>query len=174
MHHFSSQRGFSLIEVLVAVVIVAIGLVGVAGMQFVGLKGNQQSFSKNQAAHHAQALLESMRSNPEGVAGGHYVINSSTMNCSVAPTVNCGLNTASCSSEDVASYDLFTAYCGKKDNPFSGMKGSLSMATLNITCTASCDAGLKFILGWEEQKLGEDENTSASVPRNLEINTVIK
>ncbi|PWQ98933.1 type IV pilus modification protein PilV [Leucothrix arctica] len=174
MHYSSSQRGFSLIEVLVAVVIVAIGLVGVAGMQFVGLKGNQQAFSKNQAAHHVQALLERMRSNPNGVSAGNYVVDSSTLNCSLAPAANCGLSTATCSSEDMANYDLFSAYCGKTGNAFAGMKGGLSNASLNITCAAGCDDGLTFSLAWDEQKLGEENSGSVTVPRELVINTVIK
>ena len=174
MRYFSSQRGFSLIEVLVAVLIVAIGLVGVAGMQFVGLKGNQQSFSKNQAAHHAQALLERMRSNPDGVSSGDYVMDSASLNCSQDPVVLCGLTTSNCSNEQMADYDVFSAYCGKKDNPASGMKGGLSNASLNISCAGACRDGVTFLLGWDEQQLGDENNSSTSVPRELLINTVIK
>ncbi|RVU83876.1 type IV pilus modification protein PilV [Leucothrix sargassi] len=174
MQYISSQRGFSLIEVLVAVLIVAIGLVGVAGMQFVGLKGNQQSFSKNQAAHHTQALLERMRGNPEGVAGGHYVFNSASADCSVAPTTTCAVAAANCSSEDLATYDLFSAYCGQVGNSFGAMRGSLSNASLVVSCAGACDDGLNLTLGWDEQKLGDEEAAESSVSRELVINTVIK
>lgn len=174
MHYFSSQRGFSLIEVLVAVLIVAIGLVGVAGMQFIGLKGNQQSFSKNQAAHHAQSLLERMRSNPVGVSNGNYVLDSATLNCNQDPVVDCGLSASSCSSQEMASYDLFSAYCGNNGNFFSGMKGGLSNARLNISCPAACQDGLTLSLGWDEQQLGDENNSSTSVARELLINTVVK
>ena len=174
MHYSPSQRGFSLIEVLVAVLIVAIGLVGVAGMQFVGLKGNQQSFSKNQAAHHAQSLLERMRSNPDGVADGSYVYDSDTADCATAPAASCGLSSVTCSNDEMAKYDLFTAYCGKSGNNFSGLKGSLSNSSLDITCTAACVEGVTLTLGWDEQKISEDSSTEDSVARELVINTVIK
>ena len=153
MHYYSSQRGFSLIEVLVAVLIVAIGLIGVAGMQIVGLKGNQQSFSKNQAAHHTQALLERMRSNPDGVSGDHYVFDSDTLDCSVDPTVDCTLVTSTCSAENLADYDLFSTFCGNNGNLNSGIKGGLSSSSLQISCPAACDDGIRFTLDWEEQVL---------------------
>lgn len=56
-------RGVSLIEVLVSVVVLSIGLLGVAAMQSVALRGGQSSFESSQAVIQATAILEAMRAN---------------------------------------------------------------------------------------------------------------
>ncbi|PWQ99173.1 type IV pilus modification protein PilV [Leucothrix pacifica] len=175
MPRISLQHGFSLIEVLVAVLVIAIGLLGVAGMQLVGLKGNQQSFSKNQAAHHAQAILERMRGNPAAVISDSYLFDSTTYNCAVEPAENCGLASATCTPAQIASYDLFRAYCGRKGGTVGGIKGDLSNATLNISCPVDCETGVALMLGWDEQLLGNEGKKSGdkTISRELTINTVI-
>lgn len=170
-----SQQGFSLIEALITVLIVAIGLLGVAGMQLVGLKGNQQSFSKNQAAHHMQSMLEKMRGNPAGVIAGKYLFDSSTYSCAVEPTKNCSQATVTCDTEEVAAYDLFKAFCGSKGGAVGGIKGDLSGADLTISCPIDCTTGVELVLEWDEQVLGKEEESTGKqlIPRSLTINTVI-
>lgn len=65
------MRGVSLIEVLVSVVIIAIGLLGIAAMQSMALRGGQSSLESSQAVMQSQSILESMRANRANV--GEYV-----------------------------------------------------------------------------------------------------
>lgn len=58
-----ASRGISLIEVLVAVVVLGIGLLGVAAMQSVALRGGQSSLETSQAIMQTNAILDAMRSN---------------------------------------------------------------------------------------------------------------
>jgi len=169
------QHGFSLIEILVAVLVVAIGLLGVAGMQLVGLKGNHQSFSKNQAAHHTQALLERIRGNSAGVTANHYVFDSTTYDCNVEPAKNCGLVSELCDASEIAAYDLFRSFCGSKGGVVGGMKGDLSNAVLKISCPVTCKASISLSLSWDEQLLGQEQSADnkSTVARHLAIDTVI-
>ena len=57
------QSGFTLIEVLVSVIVLSIGLVGVATLQAVSLKNNQSAFMRSQASALAYDLADRMRSN---------------------------------------------------------------------------------------------------------------
>ena len=168
-----SQRGFSLIEVLVAVLVVAIGLVGLAGMQLVGLKSNQQSFSKNQAAHHTQALLERMRGNPRGVLDDNYLIDSSTINCIVAPAVDCTQKTSSCDASQIAIYDIHQAFCGSANSSSGGIRRDLSNSQLTITCPVDCETSVSVNIAWNEQVLGKESAGSDTVQRQLSISTRI-
>ena len=59
----SVQRGFSLIEVLVAVLVLAIGLLGLAGLQTRGLKASQSSYERSVATVYAYSILDAMRAN---------------------------------------------------------------------------------------------------------------
>ena len=58
-----NQKGFTLVEVLVALVILSIGLLGVAGMQISGMKGNHNAFLRSQAQQYAYEMLDMMRAN---------------------------------------------------------------------------------------------------------------
>lgn len=59
----SSQRGFSLIEVLVAVLILAIGILGVAGVQLVSMQQTASSSLRTEATMYAQTAAERLRAN---------------------------------------------------------------------------------------------------------------
>ncbi|MFK7886833.1 MAG: type IV pilus modification protein PilV [Gammaproteobacteria bacterium] len=62
------QRGFSLLEVLVALVVLSIGLMGIASMQVVGLQFNQQALTSTRAIEMAADMADRIRaSNDAGV-----------------------------------------------------------------------------------------------------------
>ena len=55
------QKAFSLIEVLIGLVILAIGLLAVAGMQVTSVRGNYSSNNVTQATYIAQSRLEFLK-----------------------------------------------------------------------------------------------------------------
>jgi len=67
-------RGFSLIEVLIAVLILGIGLLGVASLQVVGLQNNQGAYVQSQATTLAYQITDAMRANRQAAVGGSYNI----------------------------------------------------------------------------------------------------
>lgn len=67
-----SIRGVSLIEVLIAVLILGIGLLGVAGMQMVALRNAQSSLERTQAVVQSYAVLDALRANPEAARANAY------------------------------------------------------------------------------------------------------
>ena len=65
-------RGVGLIEVLVAVLVLAIGLLGVAAMQATALRNSQSSLERSQGVMHVYTILDAMRANPDGARSGGY------------------------------------------------------------------------------------------------------
>jgi type IV pilus assembly protein PilV len=63
----NGASGFTLMEVLVTVVILSIGLLGVAGLQFGSLRGNQSAFQSSIAATLAAEGADRLRANVPGV-----------------------------------------------------------------------------------------------------------
>ena len=57
------QSGFSLIEVLIAIVILAVGLLGIAGLQVIGLQSNHSSYMRTQASFQIATIFDRMRAN---------------------------------------------------------------------------------------------------------------
>jgi type IV pilus assembly protein PilV len=69
-----TQRGVGMIEVLVAVLILAIGLLGVAALQATALRNSQSAMERSQGVVHAYAIFDSMRANPAAARAGDYNI----------------------------------------------------------------------------------------------------
>lgn len=55
------QQGSTLIEILIAILVVAVGLIGMAGMLGYSLKGNQSAYLRTQASILANDMAEAMR-----------------------------------------------------------------------------------------------------------------
>jgi type IV pilus assembly protein PilV len=66
------QAGVSMIEVLIAVLIMGIGLLGMAAMQTTALRNSQSALERSQAAMHTYALLDAMRANSDAAGIGAY------------------------------------------------------------------------------------------------------
>jgi type IV pilus assembly protein PilV len=69
MQVLSRQRGVSLIEVLVAIVIFSVGVLGIALMQIKGSQFSRQAGARTVAVLQARSLADAMRANPSGVYG---------------------------------------------------------------------------------------------------------
>ena len=64
----SANKGFTLVEVLVTVVIFSVGLLGLAGLQATGIKLNHSSLIRSQATLLAYDIVDCMRANRTNVA----------------------------------------------------------------------------------------------------------
>jgi type IV pilus assembly protein PilV len=64
------QQGFSLVEVMVAVVVICVGLLGIAKMQALSLSNSTTSRQRALAAIQAASLASAMHSNRQYWAGG--------------------------------------------------------------------------------------------------------
>ncbi len=96
----SRQRGVTLIEVLTALAVLTIGLLGLAGLQAIGLRSQHSAYLKSQAVLAAQVLLERMRANP-AVLATNYAIDS------LASAAPADCETAPCNPAQLQSFDLW-------------------------------------------------------------------
>jgi type IV pilus assembly protein PilV len=63
----TGNRGFSLLELLIALVVFSIGLLAIAGLQTVSKQANFEALQRTTAAQVANGLLEDMRTNGNGI-----------------------------------------------------------------------------------------------------------
>ncbi|MEM7543354.1 MAG: type IV pilus modification protein PilV [Pseudomonadota bacterium] len=153
------HRGMTLVEILIAVIIFAIGLLGVAGLQVAGLRYTKGSQGRVVAALHAENLVDRMRANTIGVDAGDY-------NNPTAGTENCVLSTNSCTPAQLASWDYTQWLAGLRtalgaNSTDTNVTGTVCID--NTTTTAACDnAGsvYKILITWQERT---DVNSGADL-----------
>jgi type IV pilus assembly protein PilV len=68
------QRGFTLVEVLVTIIIMSIGLLGVAGLQLASMRSNHSAYLRTQATLAAYDLIDRMRADPAAFNGNHFKV----------------------------------------------------------------------------------------------------
>lgn len=97
------QSGFTLVEVLVAALVLALGLLGMAGMQSRGLQHNHSAYLRTVATQMAYDLSDRMRANLAGYNSGAY-------NNPTAADHNCswdGSSVSDCTPQQKAEHDLW-------------------------------------------------------------------
>lgn len=103
MNRKRKAHGSSLIEVMVALFVLAIGLLGFAGLQTEGITMGRQAYMNSQAAFLAQDMVERMVANLAEARSAGYDLNyGQTV---TAPNPNCNAGTTTCSPSQMADYD---------------------------------------------------------------------
>lgn len=100
-----TQRGVGLIEVLIALVVLAVGALAIIAMQLTSKQANYDAVQRTTASHLASDLIERMRANPTG--SGSYLTGGLIGNAGFAvPSPTC-VSGDSCSPGELAIADLY-------------------------------------------------------------------
>jgi type IV pilus assembly protein PilV len=103
LHRSQSARGFTLIEILVAVLVLSIGLLGLASLQANGLKNNYGAYARSQAIILANDMADRIRANPTAASSGLY-------NDITVPAVDPGCKAGNCSPTQMRDHDSANWY----------------------------------------------------------------
>lgn len=104
-HRYIKHRlsGFTLLEVMVALVIFSIGLLGLAGLQSQSLRYNHSAYLQTQATFLAYDILDRMRANKAQAELGGYNADLSTD----GSNHNCNDSSVSCGTTQMAQFDIY-------------------------------------------------------------------
>jgi len=80
------QRGVSLIEVMVSVLVLGVGLMGVAALQATALRNGQSSLERSQVVAYSYSILDAMRADHAAALAGAY--NTGGMQCGIPAAGN--------------------------------------------------------------------------------------
>ncbi len=159
-----AQDGFTLVEILVAIVVLSFGVLGVVGMQAAALQSNRSARNQSIAVALGRELGDMMRGN-KGVA----LATSSTDNpylianyTGTAPTITANCFTGACATpKAVAQYDMDQWLARVKaalpqarvvvcfdDTPYGSTTGQPQWA-----CNSAANQTLVVKIGWTQQGL---------------------
>ena len=149
------QGGFSLIEVLVTLMLVAFALLGIAGLQAYSMRVNKGGQLRTQAVFLVADLAERLEANKVGAVAGSYVLAKTN----TPPAVSTACISGSCSSDGLASYDL-----AQWQNMIAA---ALPQSSWQVEQTTTGNPSVYTIkIWWEDRRT--DTTYSASLPGTSE------
>ena len=102
-----SQAGVTLIEALIAGVILAIGILGVVSLITMSKVSQHQAIQRTRAVALADNILERIRRNPAGLATYNGGLGSPLGNSSINTEPSPDCNSATCTPAEMATHDLW-------------------------------------------------------------------
>jgi len=138
MHHARAvhrSSGFTLLEVLVSLIVLGIGLLGVAKLMLVSTRTNDSAYLRTQALELANGILDNMRANRATALTGSYTV---ALGPYANPGVTCAVGSA-CSAAQLALYDLYQwkTRLATPTGALPGGDGSVALATVGNDTTAT-------------------------------------
>lgn len=100
------EAGYTLLEVLIALLVFSVGLLGLAAMLVSAVKGNHQAYHHSQAVYVAEAMADGLRANLSAVNGGDYNTGGSPGAPALIGTHSGGSCDSACNAQQLANRDL--------------------------------------------------------------------
>ena len=144
------MRGFSMIEVLVAFLLLSFGILGLSGLQMNALKNNQSALQRSQASMLAYYLMDAMRANREAALNGDYNLGSVDVSGDDHGTICSAPSGAALANNDHAHW-------------FDAVK--LALGDADTTCAAiACDGdgNCGVVIEWEDTRTSITSQTQQS------------
>ncbi len=159
------NTGFTLIEVLVAMIILAAGLLGLAGLQASGLRQNLNASSRSQATALAYDLADRIRANSGQIA--------TYTGPAPALTASC-LTNAGCDPQPMANHDMAEWNAALLTMPGGGVGSVVQTAGAGTPCPVPADPGCNddvytIYVNWDDDKDG-NMNVDRDNDGDVEVN----
>ncbi len=152
------QKGFTLIEALVAFLILSVGMLGVGSLQLISVKAGHTASFRNVAVIKVDEMFERIRNNPTSVLAYDSATTSATDNsCNDYSGVN------TCTSAEMVGYDVYEW----EQELTASLSANAGVTTL-ITVVPPVAGGLPLAVvtvtvNWQERNL----DTNALVTMNF-------
>lgn len=150
-------RGYTLLEILIAVLVLALGIIGGAGLQLGALRARHQSVLLSQATQLAASLAERMRANP-AQSDTYLTLNYDALAepAPAAPSALC--HGGACDAAQLALADLYDAKVLAQQTLPGGRvlicrdAGLWSGGKLRWDCSGGAGAPLVVKVGWRGKR----------------------
>lgn len=141
------QRGFGLVESLAALVVVSVGMIGIAALYSQGLSASRTALYRTQAVNLASDMADRIRLNRQGGANYHGGAGANN---------GCEPGGAACSPAQMAAHDLWV-WNNLIDQQLPGADGT-------VTYGAALPPTYTIRITWQEIGTAAEYQISVSVP----------
>ena len=171
----NKQAGFTLIEVLVSTLVMAVGILGIGAMQLLSFETSRSAYSRSHAVYLAQDIFDRIRANPDAYrTGTTYDDFDACDGDDIPASPSCIVTSGGCSAAQLAQQDL-REWASNFSNVFSVTD---YRPTLPAGCATLSRVGTtnEFIatVTWEERDWDVSEEASAADRKVSERAVVIR
>lgn len=135
MNKISNQKGVGLIEILVALLVLAIGILGFVALQYRAVEATSEAINRVQAMNIARDMAERIRANRDGFAT--YKTQTETAANQVEYNTNC--MTSTCSAADLADFDVAQV---------TAKASAIGMTVNMLSCAGNSDGRNCLYVAW--------------------------
>jgi type IV pilus assembly protein PilV len=163
--------GFTIVEVLVSLVILSIGLLGIAKLVLYSAHSNDSAYLRSQATQLAYEILDNMRANPTAVAAGNY--NTPLTAAATNPGFSC-LNTNCPIASNLALYDIYVWKSRLAAGPPTN--GALPSGQGSVTVTGTTPLMATIVVQWDDaaaQSIFGGVAVGTTAPMSVTLETVL-
>ena len=161
-------RGFTLTEVLVALLVLSIGLLGIGKLVLFSARSNDSAYMRSQATALASTILDDMRANRQTALNGGY--NMGAINAMADPGFLCTLASTCQTGTQLALYDLYK--WGQRLRLALGPSYNASVVTATVTNPASgvTNYTATITVTWDDSVAGRTfDGTAAGATKTAQV-----
>ena len=164
------QRGFSLLEGLVAFLILSIGMLGIASLQLISLKAGHTAILRTVAVIKVEEILERIRINQSAVDS--YVVDITSLGVDHHCNDSSGA-IVTCSTARMVEQDIFNWKAGLKTSLPDNDKTTASIAVVPAIPGTMPTAEVTVTINWQERNTETQtmDDMSYSVVSHICVNT---
>jgi type IV pilus assembly protein PilV len=140
------QAGVGLIEILVALLVLAIGILGFVALQYRAVEATSEAINRVQAMNIARDMAERIRANRDGFAT--YKTETSTAANQTNFETDCNANT--CSADDLADFDV---------SQVTSKAADLGMTVNMLSCADNRDGRNCLYVAWGDTSATDGKGT---------------
>jgi len=169
MHSSNTQRGFTLIEAMVAVLVLTVGILGVTAMQLVSFQNNQGAFFRTQATYVAAEILDRIRANEAAAYAIYDGIDTADLT-TIPADPGCASSIAGCPPASMAAIDI-RDWAAHFVDVFGATDYRQTIPNSSATITRVGDL-FTVQVTWAQQVWDNTDATDGSTDRSLVDQTV--
>ena len=154
------QSGFTLIEVLVTMFVLAVGILGAGSLQMVGFQSHQDAYFRTQAMYLAGDIVDRMRANPDGV-DNTTAFDAVDTTAVIATAPSCKAAIGGCTSIQMAQVDI-----AEWAESFTVIPAVLPASSATVTRDAATN-NFTITINWQEREWSGNSRNSSAQSYNL-------
>jgi type IV pilus assembly protein PilV len=161
-NHWRADSGFTVVEVLVSLVVLSVGLLGIAKLILFTARSNDSAYLRSQATELGYQILDEMRANRQTAFSHGY-----DTSMAAVPNASGSCIGIACSPTELALYDVYT--WKRRLAVSTGGALPLGQGSITTTTTAPATTTAVVTVQWDDEAAQSGFGAPVGVPATVQV-----